>query len=115
MKKKLCEDAKECIKVETRNEVEKEMSRNCDFIIKIVTKEVSNNIISFLKINGEKLYEKSRNDYRKRIRTSVTCMLEGYRDLKSFVENSNKNEYGKRVHNKINKMIRSNEPIYARF
>lgn len=104
-KKKLCDDAKECIKEEVKKEMSKFTSEIINQVTVEVTKNVTKNLTVFLKTNGIKLYQKGKYDTNKQMKKSIICILEGYNDLKAYVENTKKHVPSK----KIDRMIRTNQ------
>lgn len=115
MSKRLSPDAKDAIAKEVRNETDKVLNRKFKEIEKNIIKKVSKNITGYLLQEcGEKIVENSRKKYKKKVRDSIVCILEGYKDLKDFVENANKQNYRAKIDYKINQILRTDEFLYAR-
>ena len=114
MQKKLHPDAEVAIKKKVKEETKKELDYRFKKLEKNIIEKVSKNINGYLLENGEKMVENSTKKYKKKVRDSVVCILEGYKDLKDFVENAKKHNYGAKIDYKINQILRTDEFFNAR-
>lgn len=115
MEKKLSTDAKKAILEDVRNETDRVLNHKFEELEKNMTEQISKNIKNYLLANSDQIIEKSKKNYRKKVRNSIQAILDGYAELRDFVNSANQASYKVRTNYKANEIVRSNQSFFSRY
>lgn len=108
MEKKLSLDAKKAILEDVRKETDRVLNHKFEELEKNMTEQISENLKNYLLSDGDKIIEKTKKNYRKKIKNSIQAILDGYADLRDFVNSANQTHYKAMIRYKQNGILRSN-------